>query len=133
MRTTSKGLRPAWESRSLWCLFLGDFVEVGAKGFPIDVGVQFGKEVIELINLGELVFHIEKRGRTVHAKLRNIRKETQRITHYKILSSTPGFLEMPHRRNYRAHLKIGMVLDEIFKIDTLISRNRITDFFGKTA
>ena len=30
--------------------FLTDFIEVGAKEFPIDQGIEFGKEVIELID-----------------------------------------------------------------------------------
>ena len=56
MSMISKGFRPALASRS----FSRNFVEVWAERFPIDESVEFGQEVVQLIDFVELVFDIEE-------------------------------------------------------------------------
>jgi len=40
--------------------FFADFVQVGAEHFPIDQLLEFGQEVVGLINLIELLFDVEE-------------------------------------------------------------------------
>ena len=96
MSMTSKGFRPAVERRSLLCYFLGgNFVEVLAKEFPIDEGVEFRKEVVKLIDLGELVFDIEERRGTVVHKVKRKKRNLQRILYFATPSRYHRFLEVP--------------------------------------
>ena len=40
--------------------FFTDFVQCGAKEFPIDQRIQCGEEVVELIDIFEWVFSVEE-------------------------------------------------------------------------
>jgi hypothetical protein len=41
-------------------VLIADCVEIVAKDFPVDDGVEFGKEVVDLIDLIELCFEVEE-------------------------------------------------------------------------
>ena len=77
--------------------FLTDFIEVGAKEFPLDERFEFGKEVIELINLGELVFDIEERRRTM---MHGMKKQGVRDDAYKNINFSK-YVHDPTRKKQR--------------------------------
>jgi len=51
--------------------FFTDFVEVGAKESPVDQSVEFGQEVVELIDFIELCFDLKERRMAFHKRRRN--------------------------------------------------------------
>ena len=62
--------------------FLSDFLESRAKAFPWDEGVEFRQEVVELLNLAEDVFGVEKGRRTMQHGRENEKNEYKKNTFF---------------------------------------------------
>jgi len=73
--------------------FFSDVVEVWSKDFPIDEGIEFRQEVIDLIDFVELVFDIEEGGWTLVHKIWNKKGELAKNTHFYIPYGIP--VEVP--------------------------------------
>ena len=75
---------------------LSDFVVSVAKDFPVDAGIGFGQEVVELIDFIELRFDIEERRRTMVHKDKRKKSLFTKNTLFAIFGEGRVFLEVPY-------------------------------------
>jgi len=80
--------------------FLSDFFECGAKDFPVDEGVEFGQEVVELIDFTSCVSTSKNEGGRRGIKKRRKKGVSKKNTPF----SNP--VEMP--RIFRGALEVGI-------------------------